>query len=515
MTRWVQEWGLSQCLGLTQNPSTGVSPENPRQHINSITAFIDGSAVYGYDEERSQWLRAFHGGKLKTSKNNLLPFNTTTGEFNDPVDPSAPEMDNPVNPGSKVFVAGDNRANENLLLISFHTLFVREHNRLCEELKESNPSWNDERLYQEAKRINSGLIQAIVYNEWLPAMGITLEEYAGYKNDVNPGIFNVFSAAAYRLGHTLINGTLRRLDGNGNEIDRKHISLRDAFFNPTEILLGGGIEPLIKGMGTQVQQDLDCKVIDDVRNFLFGPPGAGGLDLAAINIQRGRERGIPDLNSVRAGIGLSPYEDFSEIHSDVSITTALQEVFQDINNIDPWVGMLAEEHMHDALVGPTIMRILQLQFENLRDGDRFYYMNDPDLPESWKEAINQTKFSDIIKRNTGISLMQDNVFEAMPHGEIPKASIELVERHLEAVLYPNPVQEDLLFVKCYSILETEGLYRIISQTGRIVLEEPMIFNKGINEFELEIPDRLPAGLYSLYLETGNRYKSHKFVKLEF
>ena len=100
------------------DPSTGTSTDNPREHVNVLTAFIDGSAVYGSDEYRANWLRSFDSGKLKVSKGNLMPYNTTTGEYDAPVDHSAPEMDNPVGQAEKLFVAGDTRANENPLLIA-------------------------------------------------------------------------------------------------------------------------------------------------------------------------------------------------------------------------------------------------------------------------------------------------------------------------------------------------------------------------------------------------------------
>ena len=90
-------------------------------------------------------------------------------------------------------------------------------------------------------------------------------------------------------------------------------------------------------MATQVEQDCDGKVVDDVRNFLFGPPqfGLGGLDLAAINIQRGRERGLADFNTIRTNLGLPAYTSFSEICSDPTVYGELQDLYNnDINNID-------------------------------------------------------------------------------------------------------------------------------------------------------------------------------------
>ncbi|HRF38384.1 MAG TPA: peroxidase family protein, partial [Saprospiraceae bacterium] len=166
-------------------------------------------------------------------------------------------------------------------------------------------------------------------------------------------------------------------------------------------------------------QQFDAKVIDDVRNFLFGPPGAGGLDLVAINILRGRERGLPDFNTIRAAYGLTPYSSFPQINSSSQVFSALHELYGDINNIDPWVGFVAEQqNSPQTVVGPTLQRILQVQFTALRDGDRFYYENDPVLTDEEKDIIRNTKLRDIVVRNSGLPMLQDNVFKAMPHSEI-------------------------------------------------------------------------------------------------
>ena len=398
---------------------TGTGVNNPREHGNEITAWIDASNVYGSDISRANWLRTFQNGKMKLSTFDLLPFNSDTGNYGDPQDFNAPGMDDAVGNSNYHFVAGDVRANENPLLSAFHTLFVREHNRLCDALIIQHPNWNDEQLYQHARKIVGGQIQNIVYSEWLPSMGVDIPAYTSYDSTVDPGIMNVFSAAAFRMGHTLLNSTILRLDNDGNEIDAGNLQLQEAFFNSISMMgAGGGIDPLFKGMATQVEQDLDCKVINDVRNFLFGPPGAGGLDLASININRGRERGLPDFNTIRADFGLTPYANFYELNPDSAIANAMLQVYGDINDVDAWVGMLAEAHMSNALFGETIMKIMETQFAALRDGDRFYFENDAALSADEIDEIKNGTLHDIIMRNTNITLMQQNVFEAMPHDQI-------------------------------------------------------------------------------------------------
>ncbi|RMG84533.1 MAG: hypothetical protein D6714_07720, partial [Bacteroidetes bacterium] len=418
---WMDPYGWGNALipmaRSAFDPATGTDPDNPREHFNAITAFIDGSAVYGSDKKRADWLRTFQDGKLKMSAGNLLPFNTIDGEKDSPVDPQAPEMADPVGISDKHFVAGDVRANENVLLLTLHTLFAREHNRLCEALKSENPDWTDEKLYQEARRRVGAAIQAIVYQEWLPAMGMNLLNYQGYDPFENPGISNVFSAAAYRLGHTLINSNIGRLDESGDILPQGNLSMKDAFFNPEEIENAGGIEPYLRGMAAQPQQDCDVKVIDDLRNFLFGLPGQGGLDLAAINIMRGRERGIPDFNTVRQAFGLDPVADFYALTSNLAWADKLTLLYGDINNLDAWVGMLAEDHVPGALFGQTILTIMTRQFSALRDGDRFYYENDPAFSPNEITDLKNTTLADIIRRNTNIGAISDAVFFATPPDE--------------------------------------------------------------------------------------------------
>ena len=472
-------------------PGTGTDINNPRQHANNITTWLDASNVYGSDLVRANWLRTFQGGKMRLSTNNLLPFNTFTSNYTDPIDPNAPHMDDDVQNSNYHFVAGDVRANENPLLSAFHTLFVREHNRLCDELIAANPSWSDEQTYQHARKIVGGLIQNTVYSEWLPSMGVHLPTYAGYDASINASVSNVFSAAAFRMGHTLLNSVIRRIDNNGNVIPAGNLLLQEAFFNPLSMIWsGGGIDPLFKGMATQTEQNLDCKVINDVRNFLFGPPGAGGLDLASININRGRERGLPDFNTVRSDFGLTPYASFLDLTGDALEAAAMQNVYGNINDLDPWVGMLAEKHMPGALFGETIMEIMEQQFFALREGDRFYFENDVLLSQAEKDEIRNTTLHDIIMRNTNISLMQANVFKAMDHGDICNPSVASVNVEGMIALQSGTMMEDVEVVLdngSNALSQPNGLFSIDAdncETQTLTLGKEDNPKNGVTTFDL-------------------------------
>ena len=403
---------------------TGVGTGVPREQIDKITAYIDGSNVYGSDQQRADFLRTFQNGKLKTTQADngevLLPFNRAVNPF--------PNANPPVTPGSSpaepdaLFLAGDIRANEQIGLTAVHTLFLREHNRLAEALTErgnlnqlmseagfdpNDVSDVDEYVYQMSRKAVGAQIQAITYNEFLPMLvgPAALPTYDGYDTMVDATLSNEFANAAYRVGHTLLSPQLQLVDPAGNS--QGSVALRDAFFDPT-FAQQQGVDLLLQGLSKQQAQDVDALVVDEVRNFLFDE-GNGGLDLAAVNIQRGRDHGLPGYNDMRRGLGLQPRTEFSEITSDVDTATALASVYQSIEDVDLWLGAIAEDAVAEGLVGELLNEIIVDQFTRLRDGDRFFYQNDEDLLALFPE-IGQTKLSEIIVRNTAMDTMPASVF---------------------------------------------------------------------------------------------------------
>ena len=378
---------------------TGDGTGKPAAQINDITAFIDASNVYGSDPVRQAELRDV-GGKLKTSTDDLLPYNTAGLEnAND-----TRRFDE-----DELFLAGDIRANENAALTSMHTLFVREHNRLVDELAAKHPDYTDEELYQSAKAIVEAQMQVITYNEFLPLLvgKHAFDEYAGYDPTIDPQITSEFATAAFRVGHTMLSATIARMQENGDPSADGSLSLRQAFFNPTEVT-DDKINDLLRGQAATESQAIDVFLIDDVRNFLFGPPGAGGLDLGALNIQRGRDHGLPDFNTVREAYGLDAYESFYELTADYDLAYRLEQVYGSIDKLDLFVGGLAEDNAHGAIVGETFKAILVDQFTRLRDGDAYWY--EARFDEQTIHHLEHTSLSDIITRNTDIEYLQHNVF---------------------------------------------------------------------------------------------------------
>ncbi|MFT7617597.1 MAG: peroxidase [Planctomycetota bacterium] len=375
--------------------------DNVREQVNLITAFIDASNVYGSEDVRADALRTLDGtGKLKTSAGDLLPLNIDG-------------LDNAGSTAATFFLAGDVRANEQVGLTAMHTLFVREHNYWATQIGNILGPNQGELIYLMARAFVGAEMQAITYREFLPLLlgRKALPDYRHYDPSVNAGISNVFATAAYRFGHTMLSSNLLKVDAAGQETS---IALLNGFFNPNEISTNG-IDVFLRGLAAQEAQKIDSMIVDDVRNFLFGPPGAGGFDLAALNIQRGRDHGLPDFNSVRVAFGLPAAANFAEVSSDAAVVANLAGVYATVDDMDPWIGLLAETHANGALVGPTLKRVLVDQFTRLRNGDRFWY--EGYLSAHLVRFINSQKLSTIIRRNTAIgSELPNNVFKtALAH----------------------------------------------------------------------------------------------------
>ncbi len=188
------------------------------------------------------------------------------------------------------------------------------------------------------------------------------------------------------------------------------MGLQHAFFVPYNLAGSNELEYFLKGLASDEQQEVDMHIVDDVRNFLFGEPIPGGFDLASLNIQRGRDHGLPGYNAVRTAFGLAPKASFADISSDPAIQTGLQSLYASVDDIDPWIGALSEDHLPDSQVGELITYGLAEQFRRTRDGDRFWFLRDPDLSANDLSWLMSLRLSDIIRTNTSITNLQDNVF---------------------------------------------------------------------------------------------------------
>ena len=357
-------------------------------YVNEITGFIDASMIYGSDADTVNAMRV-DGGKLLMTDDAQLALEGVN------------------------FVTGDTRAAENVALSSMHTIFTREHNRIVDELAAENPALTDDELFNTARAHVEAIVQAITYNDFLPILlgDDAIGAYSGYDETVNPGISVEFSTAVFRLGHTLLSSNLQLVTEDGT--NKTPLALRDAFFRPSLLSQDSMIEDLLRGAATQEAQALDNLIVEDVRSFLFGAPGAGGLDLASLNIQRGRDLGVASYNDLREAMGLDRAETFSDITSDFGTAIRLAAVYGDTDKVDAWVGGLAEDPVGDGLLGELFSQIMIDQFVRLRDGDPFWSEGRAGLDPAVQSELWQTTLSDVILRNTDVDALQSDVFTAM------------------------------------------------------------------------------------------------------
>jgi peroxidase len=367
------------------DPTTGAGTSNPAMAINTNTAWLDASMVYGSSAATAASLRTADGHMLTSEGDNL------------------PIVDGMV-------VAGDVRAAENPALTALHTLFVREHNYWVDKLHLEHPNWSGDQLYNHARAIVTAEIANITYSEFLPNLvgKNALTPYDGYDPNVDPHLSLEFVAAAFRFGHSIVSGETEGLAENGEVIAGSEEDLKDVFFQPAaDFIDNGGADGQLRHLAADPSQALDARIVDDLRNFLFDPPVS--LDLAAINIQRARDLGLGTLNQTREALGLDPYTDFSQITSDPETLAGLKAAYGNVNNVGLWTGGLSENHVPGALVGETFQAILAMQFEALRDGDRFWFENQGFDSKTLAE-IKGTTLADIILRNTDTKHIQDDVF---------------------------------------------------------------------------------------------------------
>lgn len=479
-------------------PGTGVT--NARQHINTENAFIDAEAVYGATDTRLDWLREGtvdgnpdnNGGRL-LMPNNYLPRRTARGNAS-----TAPTMavDGRLlsNPNSAA-VAGDVRANENMSLTATQTLFAREHNRIVGLLPSS---LSQEDKFQLARAVVIAEQQYITYNEFLPAMGVTLPAYQGYDQFLDPAESHEFATIGYRA-HSQIHGevdvetnasrytqaTLDALAAQGVEVSidgtdaALTVPLNVAFFNPNlveQIQLG----PLLQGIGAESEYRNEEMIDNQLRSVLFRVPVSGNpdcldgptlpqcfngvVDLGAIDLQRGRDHGTGTYNQVRNAYGLPSKTTFTSITGEstesfpvdplltpgneindpncldivalfdingnpttvaadnavrvvkrCSVAARLKAIYGSVANLDAFTGVLAEKHVTGSELGETQLAIWQDQFGAARDGDRFFYLNDPLQPFIRNNfGIDYRKtLAQVIAANTDIPLsgMAANVFK--------------------------------------------------------------------------------------------------------
>ncbi|DAA33799.1 TPA: Thyroid peroxidase-like isoform 3 [Bos taurus] len=343
-----------------------LSSANPRQQMNGLTSFLDASTVYGSSAASERRLRNW------TSAEGLLRVNARYRDagraFLPFAPPSAPPAcaPQPGAPGARApcFLAGDGRASEVPALAALHTLWLREHNRLATALKALNAHWSADTAYQEARKVVGALHQIITLRDYVPrilgpeAFGRHVGPYRGYDPSVDPTVSNVFSTAAFRFGHATIHPLVQRLDARFQEHLGPRLLLRDAFFRPWRLLEEG---------------------YNEWRQFC----GLSRLETRA------------DLGAATAN---------------GSMADRILDLYGHPDNIDVWLGGLAETFLPGARTGPLFACLVGKQMKALRDGDRFWWEHRAVFTEAQRRELGRHSLSRVICDNTGLTRVPRDAF---------------------------------------------------------------------------------------------------------
>lgn len=369
--------------GLRPNCALG-----PRVHINTITSTLDANTIYGSTKAIADQLRTFSGGQMKVqdvfASMGLKPLL--------PKQLIRPDLDcfGRPNADTYCFFGGDERVNEQPTLTALHTLYVRDHNRVAKRLAQLNPHWDDDRIYHETRHIEAALVQHILISEYLPLLighdmmikyNLTAAPpntyWNGYDPSVTPSISQGFSTAAFRQGHTFIQGKVRFYDSRTFEFVGS-MMLRSLFKRPFHYYKPGRVDEVVAGIINTPAQVYDPFVTEEISGHLFQEPGESfGMDLPAINLARGREQGVPGYNAYRKWCGLGAVKSFAELQPLMANRTAVlySKLYKHVDDIDLWSGGISERRMAGSQIGPTFACIIARQFSSIKRGDRFWFEN--------------------------------------------------------------------------------------------------------------------------------------------
>lgn len=404
------------------------------------------------------------------------------------------------------YIAGDGRANENFGLTSIHHVFHEEHNYQVQNLIDalhrqdiSNPdghaklhefqidaghgmngagdyidvnnniSWDQEKVFQGAKLIVEMEYQHAAVDQYARNVSPNIQEFVGYSPDKQPDTTMEYSQIAFRFGHSTLRETIDTIDPTHGLTGKiMGYALHDAFLNP-ELFGQTGPGSIILGMTHQQQGEIDEFITPALNQGLLGQP----LDLAAINIARGRDTGVPTLNDFREALDLLRYTSWNDFGQNMQHPSSLvnfiaayafdgavdkaQAIFDlaghtftddaagaalgallgwtdpiadlvskafaflsgddtkggagtlAFNSIDTWLGGLAEIHQPGGLLGETFDTVFVTQIESLMDGDRFYYLYRL-FGQQFGEEVANGQLKDLVERNSGLVHLNGNIF---------------------------------------------------------------------------------------------------------
>jgi len=352
----------------------------PATFLTEDTHWWDGSQIYGGDAAFADALRTHVHGKLKVDDTGLPPV-----ELEEHIDLTG--------------VAGNFWVGLALL----HSLFMREHNAICDNLHAQHPELDDQDLYDKARLVNAALMAKIHTVDWTPAViahpttvlalranwwgleGERLDKLLGRRtgNDVVRGIpgsetnhhgvpysLTEEFVAVYRM-HPLIPDefSLRSLE---DDRELRSVTLPDlGALQVRGMLAELSMTDLLYSFGTMHPGAI---TLHNYPKFLqhFDRPDGSLIDLAAIDILRTRERGVPRYNQFRRLFHLEPVERFEEMTDNPEWAEELRWIYGDVERVDLMVGMYAEPKPKGFGFSDTAFRVFILMASRRLKSDRFF-----------------------------------------------------------------------------------------------------------------------------------------------
>ena len=479
---------------------------NPTNYPNGLTSFLDLSSIYGIgtsateqplpsggisvqnDVQTAHSIREFVGGRL------CLECNTPGGSVV------------PNNVGHWL-PAGDSRINKSPSVYAIAVVWRREHNRLAAEYALANPTWSDEQIFQEARRMVTAFWQKIITREYLATeVGQPLPPYTGYKDTQDPSTLLEFSAGAGRYGHAMITPQLWRRDHYGAQIAAGDINWGTCLFRTEQVSssTSPGIEPVLWGMIAQRQAAVGPRLTDAVRNMvLFGakrgfiPSG----DLSVTNIARGKDIGLPTYNDMRQILGLPRRTSFSEISSVADVVSDLATLYASVDDVDLFIGGISEDPRLGGNLGQTFGTIALEQTRRWRDGDRFWYENPDYFSTNETQLVYETTWSLILARNTNMTIVSEDLLPKNSFFTLGSDLAYLARTALPLALstdarYAHSVRPHPSYVLSWSVLAS-GYVDIelrVGNAGWVGLGLEPIFAGTMKGADIVICRFLPAGV---------------------
>lgn len=399
-----------------------------RSPINGVTALLDMSQLYSSSIDETLNLRTGVQGLLKFTivdgKMRLSNTNDRVCKFSEKVN-TCP-------------VSGDPRVSGQPGTGALHIVFLTIHNMIARKLFQFNTHWDDERIFQETRKIVTAFMQKIIYKDYLPLLlGNDLMDIFGlnstykYRPRVVPRINLEFSTAAFRFGHSMVN----------SQIDGKR--LREIFLVP--INTGSFSDTLIPfSQAAHKSSDFGPAFTTELKEWLFhgledvpgfSPSPGPSFDLPSINIQRGRDHGLASYVTAR--------DECAKILQGIpgqfnTLPQCFTEgAYKNEEDIDLYVGGLSEMPLPGALLGPTFACVVAEQFRKLRSGDRFFYETtgfEGFTPDQLSFIQRTTLASLVCQLNPDGSIQRDAFRTVSPSNPVATCSTILAENNVDEAL---------------------------------------------------------------------------------